>query len=326
LGIHGSELLNHDGATPLTVETMRRGGAYEVIDGRIQARKLEIGVAEHCNLSCRSCSHLSPMLKKHLVDADQLVGQLELLARHYQPGYIRLLGGEPLLHPDLVGIVDAVRRSGISNVVWVVTNGVRLPRMSEEFWQAVDRVECNMYPGGELSPDEQSACQERAEAAGTKLRFKAYEEFREAYSEPGTDDRGLVEEIFETCQIVHHLRCHTLAHGRFYRCPQSYYMGHLIPAVAGAAERDSVLIDGSPDLGARLLALLESREPPAACGYCLGSIGKRFPHAQIRRGEFRDPQLKSAEELIDPVLRIETQRFPAPAIPKVELEPSATHG
>jgi GTP 3',8-cyclase len=295
----------------LTVQTVAEANPYEVIDGRIQARKLEIGIAEHCNLSCRSCSHLSPMLKKHLVDGDQLVGQLELLAPHYQPGYIRLLGGEPLLHPDVVGIIEAVRRSGISDVVWVVTNGVRLPRMSEAFWHAVDRVECNMYPGRELSAEEQRECQERAEAAGTKLRFKAYVDFRESYSEPGTEDPGLVREIFETCQIVHHLRCHTLAHGRFYRCPQSYYLGHLIPAVAGAAELDSVLIDDSPDLGAKLLGLLESRDSPTACGHCLGSIGTFFPHAQIRRSEFRDPQLKPAEELIDPVLRVEAPRFAA---------------
>jgi organic radical activating enzyme len=294
----------------LTLQTGTEARAYEVIDGRIQARKLEIGVAEHCNLSCRSCSHLSPTLKKHLVDADQIVGQLELLAPHYEPGYVRLLGGEPLLHPDLVGIIEAVRRSGISDVVWVVTNGVRLPRMSEEFWHAVDRVECNMYPGGELSSDEQRQCKERADAAGTKLRFKAYEEFRESYSELGTDDPTLVEDIFETCEIVHNFRCHTLAQGRFYRCPQSYYVGHLIPAVAGAAERDSVLVENSSDLGAKLLALLESREPPTACGYCLGSIGKRFPHAQIRRSEFRDPQLKAAEELIDPMLRVESPRYP----------------
>ena len=174
--------------------------------------------------------------------------------------------------------------------------------MSPEFWRAVDRVNVSLYPGRELSAEKQALCVERATASGTTLQFKKYHEFRESYSETGTSDPLLVRAIFDSCEIVHRWRCHTVADGRFYKCPQSYMLPKLVEGCHGNESVDSIAIDDSETFGHDLLWFLQSPEPLATCANCLGSAGRRFEHQQVRRREFRVLQQAPTEELIDPAL------------------------
>jgi organic radical activating enzyme len=278
--------------------------AYPVVEGRIQAPRCEVNVVEHCNLACRSCSHLSPVLPKSIVDAALLYRDLALLARHYHAGTVRLLGGEPLLHPDLLSVIEAVRRSGVTDSVCVVTNGLLLPRMADEFWQAVDVVQVSLYPGRELEDDDRRACLQRAAAGGTMISFSTCDTFRQSYSEQGTDDSDLIRAIYDSCLVVHQWRCHTVAEGRFYKCPQAYFLPKLVDACAGTQLQDSIAIDDRQTLGGDLLDFLQSGEPLAACRNCLGTAGQRFSHAQVRRVEFRGLQNQPSEDLLDPVLMV----------------------
>jgi len=269
---------------------------------RIQAEKLELGVAEHCNLACRSCSHVSPVIPKRNMDPLTLLEDLTILSRVYHAHVVSLIGGEPLLHPNLVDIFDAIRQSEVGDRIAVATNGVLLPRMKPEFWQAVDWVEVSQYPGHSLTPDQQGVCYRSAAESGTGIRFVSRREFRQAYSEPGTQDSALSQAIFDSCGIVHVWRCHTLAAGRFFKCPQSYYLSHIIPDVARHVTTDSVLIRDTPSFAEELRAYLDSTIPLGACGHCLGTAGRRFPHSQVSRRGFRELQMLTAEELVDPEL------------------------
>lgn len=290
-----------------------------MLNERIQAKKLELGIAEHCNLACRSCSHVSPVLPKRYMDPQGLSDDLEILSRVYHAHVVSLVGGEPLLHPNLLDIIGVIRGSGVGDRIAVATNGVLLPRMTPDFWRAVNWVEVSQYPGKSLTPEQQHICRERAAMTGTGIRFVARREFRQAYSEPGTEDGSLARAIFDSCEIVHVWRCHTLAAGRFFKCPQSYYLSHIIPAVARHVVEDSVLIRDTPTLGEELRTYLDARTPHGACGHCLGTAGRRFPHSQAPRRQFRELQTLPAEELVDPELlanrRPMTAAVPSPAGP-----------
>lgn len=108
--------------------------AYQVVDGKIRNAACEINVVEHCNLSCRGCSHLSPIAPKYFVDPQSLLRDLTMLARVYQVDFVRLLGGEPLLHPNLTAVMDTIEASGIASRICLVTNGLLLSRMDEHLW------------------------------------------------------------------------------------------------------------------------------------------------------------------------------------------------
>ena len=62
---------------------------------------------------------------------------------------------------------------------------------------------------------------------------------------------------------------------------------------------DGVKISDSPDLARDLSTYLKSPEPLAACRYCLGSVGKRFPHSQVARRGWRQLQAGATESLLD---------------------------
>jgi organic radical activating enzyme len=275
---------------------------YRIIDGRIVNRRCEINVAEHCNLSCRACSHLSPVNPKSFADPDVVRRDLTALSRSYHAKVVRLLGGEPLLHPDLASVVEAVRRSGVCDSITVVTNGLLLPRMRDGFWSLVDAVEVSLYPGRSIDANAQQRCADAAARHGVAIRFHEFEEFQESYSEVGTDDSELVRRIFVTCNVAHRWRCHNVIDGWFYRCPQAHYIPKVMRDDGESLHADGIRIDGAPGFRDRLLAYLQSDEPLQACANCLGTSGRFGPQEQVRRSEFRDRQHVATEELVHPRL------------------------
>lgn len=273
---------------------------YAVIDDKVRSPQCEINVVEHCNLSCRSCSHLSPVMPRFEIDPVSLERDLSLIGRHYHVGSVSLLGGEPLLHRGLMDVISAVRRSGVTDRVAIITNGVLLSRMPLEFWAAVDRVSVSLYPGSEQTPEDFDQWRRAATAADADLRIHPTPEFQESYSEIGTDDARLVRRIYRSCDLAHTWRCHTIADGYFWKCPQAYFLSKTVGATDEHRRYDDgVRIDDDPALRARLLTYLESPDPLAVCRNCLGSAGKNFAHTRVRRGDFRDAQRSPSEELVD---------------------------
>lgn len=275
---------------------------YRVVDGVIQVSQLELNLVENCNLSCRSCSHLSPVLSKRRIETGSLERDLSIVSRYYHARWLKLVGGEPLLHPDLPALAAEGRRSGVADGIYVTTNGVLLPRMGPEFWQAVDFVEVSLYPGKSLSKEQRAVCEARARESGTSWHYRERPTFRSSYSELGTSDAGLVRAIYRTCRVAHDWRCHTIADGRFYKCPHSYFLPQVLDPCADNAQDDSIPIEDSEDFGGKLLAFLESPEPLQSCRHCLGTAGKEIEHTQVKRAEFRDLQQHPTEDLIDAAL------------------------
>jgi radical SAM family protein len=262
----------------------------------IQNRYLEINAAEQCNLTCRSCSHLAPLAVKTFADPDVVFRDLRLLASIYHARSIKLVGGEPLLHPDLASVAAAARRSGICDGICVVTNGVLLPRMNEAFWSAIDEVWVSVYPTHELDPGASAEVAARAREHKVGLRFQAYDKFRESYSAIGTRDAHLTARIYRTCRVAHVWRCHVVCGGYFYKCPQSYFLTKTHGEPVGA---DGIAIDDRATLGAELRAYLASPESLTACRRCLGTVGRRFAHEEVPRRGWAQPQQRPAEDLVD---------------------------
>ena len=48
--------------------------------GRLHGHKLEYNLADHCNLSCRECSHLSPYIRKYFASIESFERDLSRLA------------------------------------------------------------------------------------------------------------------------------------------------------------------------------------------------------------------------------------------------------
>jgi organic radical activating enzyme len=272
---------------------------YHLVDGKIHSSTCEINVAEHCNLSCRGCSHLSPVMDKYFVDPSEVMADLSALAHHYGVDNVRLLGGEPLLHPDLLAVISAVRASAITERVTLVTNGLLLARMPGEIWEAVDTIEISMYPGHSPKPAQYALLEDLARSHAVDLRPTRVDKFRESFTEIHHQDPELTQRIFSSCKVAHQWRCHTVAHGMFYRCPQSYFLPKLLgDRIGGGSDVDGLKIEDDDAFGDRLVIFLNSEDPPESCANCLGTAGRLVDHVQIRRKDFMGAQDRPAAAMV----------------------------
>jgi hypothetical protein len=58
---------------------------------------------------------------------------------------IRLMGGEPLLNKDINKYIKIVRENFNKSDIWVVTNGILLPTMKDDFWQEMKKQNINIF-------------------------------------------------------------------------------------------------------------------------------------------------------------------------------------
>jgi hypothetical protein len=125
-------------------------------DKSISPHTIEFHLADHCNLNCAGCSHFAPLVSGEVfATLEQFNQDLSALKQVYDDVYeIRLMGGEPLLHPEINNFITLTRQMFTKARIAVVTNGVLLPTMPSLFWQTCAankvRIKISNYP---IHPD-----------------------------------------------------------------------------------------------------------------------------------------------------------------------------
>lgn len=93
---------------------------------------LEHHIVDHCNLNCAGCSHFSPLAEPWFEDIEDFKRDFTKLANKIDVGMIRLMGGEPLLHPDVGKFLILTRQLFPEAGIQLVTNGVLLKKRKQE--------------------------------------------------------------------------------------------------------------------------------------------------------------------------------------------------
>jgi sulfatase maturation enzyme AslB (radical SAM superfamily) len=98
---------------------------------------VDINVVAHCNLKCKYCANFCPVTREKYIDLEEYDRDCRRTAVLCKGKIktIRLLGGEPLLHPRLTEVMDITRRHFPLSGIDLVTNGLLLLKMSDEFWR-----------------------------------------------------------------------------------------------------------------------------------------------------------------------------------------------
>lgn len=97
----------------------------------------EFHLVEHCNLKCTGCTHFSSIAEEEFADIDEFRKDINRLSELTNgiTRFINLLGGEPLLHPQIYDFLDIARKAFPNATIRVVTNGIRLLDMKPLFWE-----------------------------------------------------------------------------------------------------------------------------------------------------------------------------------------------
>lgn len=270
--------------------------SYTIVDNKILSTNAEIDIVDHCNLACRSCSHLSPIAHEMVIAPERLALDLRWLAKVFHVGRIKILGGEPLLHPRLGAVIDAVRDSEIANTIALITNGHLLERLDDHCLSLIDEVVVSAYVSA-LPPKKLLASSaKRIRMAGVKFTVNRFDRFRETFSVQSAESAELVKRVYRSCEIAHKYGCFNIRDGYFYKCPQARVLNTFFDKPVGT---DGVQISDDPGLFQKLLSYLKSDEPLNACHFCLGTVGGRFQHIQIQRKKWIECAAHPYAELVD---------------------------
>ena len=225
----------------------------------INAFSFECDVSENCNYSCVGCSHWSPAHKVGYTMPDEMARDLYHLSRVAHAQKFCVLGGEPLLHPDLAGVLRTVRVSGIADAIELWTNGSLLLAASDAIWKNCDSITVNSYPG-KLTAEYEAALYVRAAEMGIAFEITHPTQFyHNATRQERTDN---IQKWFDTCPYQD--LCWAVHHGYLYRCPQSISLSEMrlhIPKEVEGIKLENVTEDA-------LREFLTSSKPRESCRVC----------------------------------------------------------
>jgi organic radical activating enzyme len=298
-------------------------------NGKILTPQLELNAAEHCNLRCVECSHLSPYVPTALADATRVRRDLAALAPVLHCGAFRFVGGEPLLNKRLLELIRTVRESGIADRVVVVSNGTLIDRMGDDFFKSIDALDISRYPETDVDAAKIDIARSRCAKFGVRLSVNDKPQFRKVQIDREIEDEAIVRMIYGSCRNAHMFVCHAIHNGYYYKCSRPIFSDRYL-ALKGMPVQDLARTDGVPlhgdNLLARLADYIEDEEPLRSCRHCLGTAGKNITQRQMSREEVRSAEAdpRPAGELLDwPLLRFDLRlRRVLDAIDRVAHNPS----
>ncbi len=110
-------------------------------DMRKAPLRVEFVLSDYCNLNCKGCTHYSPLAPKKFETLDTLRRTMAHIGRVAGSGISKayLIGGETLLYPHLEEAMELLRANFPSQQLYIFTNGLIIPRMSDSFWETARR-------------------------------------------------------------------------------------------------------------------------------------------------------------------------------------------
>ena len=106
---------------------------------------MEVLVTNHCNLNCRRCAHFSNIdTENAFLDLDKYEQYLVQLRNKFENiSLFQLIGGEPLLNPQLDRYVSLARKYLPGSRIEIMTNGLLILKMPRKLIDAI--VQCNAF-------------------------------------------------------------------------------------------------------------------------------------------------------------------------------------
>lgn len=249
--------------------------------GRPVLDYVEFHLVDHCNLNCAGCTHFAPYADKRFADIGVMKRDLLRLKDIFSNvRHIRIMGGEPLLHPDASAFVRLTREIFPQSKIRLVTNGIKLLEGSESVREVLAAmreakvgIDWTLYPP--LEGRQNDICRLCAEN-GVNLRISVNSSFL-ARMKPLGD--APVAESFRWCRKL--IYCPFLDQGRIYICAQAHFAGYYNRA-SGTRMIEDAGIDIHSASARDILRYL--MRPSPSCAFCAPGM-RHFPWKNSVRPE-----------------------------------------
>jgi hypothetical protein len=96
-------------------------------------------IIDNCDLNCKNCSSFCPIATVKYISVEKFTQDLQRIfdITGGDIDRINLSGGEPLMHPDLLKLLEISRKIFPKTSFRIGTNGILLSQKKDDFWQAV---------------------------------------------------------------------------------------------------------------------------------------------------------------------------------------------
>jgi MoaA/NifB/PqqE/SkfB family radical SAM enzyme len=189
---------------------------------------IDIPVVEHCNLNCVGCDHCSPIAKAYFLEPGVFEKDMERLAglTGGMIGIIRILGGEPLLHPELCSFMKTSRMFFTNSRIDLVTNAVLLEKQPDVFWETCRRNAVGIIATKYPVNIRWEKIEQKAEKEHVRFGFfSSHETEKTSYHIP-FDITGMQDTVKSFVHCFHANDCHELVNGRIYACSVAPHVKH----------------------------------------------------------------------------------------------------
>jgi len=126
--------IEKDDDKALSSRILQNAVTIDEMQGKVLVDKLEFPVVYGCNLQCKHCTVHTPYLHGYPTD---LITSLRRWSKKLIPKMTLVLGGEPLLRPDLPKILKAIRSIYPQTGILLITNGLLLTQAPTKFWDTI---------------------------------------------------------------------------------------------------------------------------------------------------------------------------------------------
>lgn len=259
---------------------------YDIVDGRVETRALEYHIVEHCNLNCENCCSFSPILPRWTCTLEQFEKDLRKIRVAVRPKTFKIVGGEPLLHPQLTELLKIARTLNLADATSITTNGHLIHKITDEAWGLFDLLTVSIYPSAPIKKETLFYIKDKAKAHGIRMSWKTQDKFVTLdRSSLATFDEA--KATFQDCWIHH--RCNSVKNGRFYSCTRPQYIQKFAESPEKFFE-DGVELNKFSDeeLPIKIQEHLRSTEPLKSCFLCRGGNAELKTHQQLDRKMISD--------------------------------------
>lgn len=176
---------------------------------------LEIHLVDHCNLNCKGCGHFSSLSPPSFLSIKEFEDDLRQLKKHIKTiGQLRLMGGEPLLHPKWIQFFKIARNIYKDSRLSLVTNAILLPKIDKEFLKILQKLEVEIQITfySELYQDIEKYI-EILERSKIKFEIEGKTDF---YKHLNLNKTHPEQDAINNCRDENY--CPALKHGKIYQC------------------------------------------------------------------------------------------------------------
>lgn len=230
---------------------------------------LEYQVADHCNLCCKGCMHFSNLVtEEKYPETGEFEVELAKLAEKFRTiEKFRLMGGEPLLNPELHEYIRLARTYFPLADIRVVTNGLRVTEIPDELIHSM-KMYCAGFDISQYAPTRRRIFQIIDFLEQKQIQYSIGEPIEKFMIRASHGEENPEKVFYDGCLSK---QCTFLRGGRLYVCPHIpmlYEQKDFFGIEISEHERDSNSIDllHGTENGWGILKRL--KKPFSLCRFC----------------------------------------------------------